>query len=65
MESNNNISGIISIVCVGIVWFVYGLFFSIVAIIAGAIGFKTTIGKIGLVIGIIEFILMITWLGSL
>jgi len=62
MESNNNIPGIISIICAAIAWFAFGLILSIAAIIAGAIGYKTTIGKIGLVIGIIEFIMMITWL---
>jgi len=62
-QGNKNL-GFISLACVGIGWFAFGLPLSIAAIVFGALGAKTAVGKIGIVLGIIELVLMLSYFGA-
>jgi hypothetical protein len=57
MEQNkNNLMGLTSLVCGIVGFFIFGIILGIIAIITGILSIETRLGKIGLVIGIIDIV---------
>ena len=65
MENQNKKTlGLISVICAGIAWFAFGIVLGIVAIVTGALSFNTTTGKIGLIVGVIEILMLLAAFGA-